>query len=319
MKKTNFERAIFLSWYCSVGDCTFCYMSTQKELISDPKKAKRSYESIFSEAIITKACGWDVEFLSGGYDSYSFDEIVFITKTISEITGKKQWLNIGTLNKSELQKILPYIEGFTGAVECVNEKVRKQVCPSKPLAPIIKTYKYCDELNIKKGMTQIIGLGETIEDFSHLKKFIEENKIDRITFYSLNPQKGTCFTKSPELEYYTSWIKKTRESFPNLEIIAGAWHDKTNYFSKILEAGADNFTKFPGIKMFGTDKAKDVEHEIKIAKKEFIGTFTKMPKIDWDFEIEKLSLNKPLEMRLKKKLVEYLKKMEKNTKNTKTF
>lgn len=313
MKSTNFERAIFLSWYCSIGDCTFCYMSTQKDLIKEPKKAKRSFESIFSEAIITKACGWEVEFLSGGYDSYSFDEIVFITKTISEITGEKQWLNIGVLKKLELEKIKPYIQGFTGAVECVNEQVRKKVCPSKPIEPILKTYKYCEELGIKKGMTQIIGLGETIDDFKYLKKFIEENKIDRITFYALNPQKGTTFTKSPELNYYAEWIRLTRESFPKINIIAGAWHDKTAYFSELLISGADNITKFPAIKMFGSLKAKDMEKEIKDAKREFLGTFTKMPKINWNREVEKLNLDSSLEKRLKKKLDEYIKKMEKNS------
>ena len=28
-KTTFFERAIFFSWGCTIGDCTFCYMSTQ--------------------------------------------------------------------------------------------------------------------------------------------------------------------------------------------------------------------------------------------------------------------------------------------------
>ena len=35
------ERAIFLSWWCDKGDCAFCYMSTQKDKIKDPKKARR--------------------------------------------------------------------------------------------------------------------------------------------------------------------------------------------------------------------------------------------------------------------------------------
>ena len=26
---TNFERALFFSWYCEIRDCKFCYMSTQ--------------------------------------------------------------------------------------------------------------------------------------------------------------------------------------------------------------------------------------------------------------------------------------------------
>ncbi len=27
----SLERAIFLSWWCEKGDCSFCYMSTQKK------------------------------------------------------------------------------------------------------------------------------------------------------------------------------------------------------------------------------------------------------------------------------------------------
>jgi len=27
--ETAFERAVFFSWGCTIGDCTFCYMSTQ--------------------------------------------------------------------------------------------------------------------------------------------------------------------------------------------------------------------------------------------------------------------------------------------------
>ena len=36
------ERAVFLSWWCDKGDCAFCYMSTQKNKIKDPKKARRN-------------------------------------------------------------------------------------------------------------------------------------------------------------------------------------------------------------------------------------------------------------------------------------
>ena len=41
------ERAIFLSWWCDKGDCAFCYMSTQKNKIKDPRKAKRNIVILF--------------------------------------------------------------------------------------------------------------------------------------------------------------------------------------------------------------------------------------------------------------------------------
>ena len=66
----SLERAIFLSWYCDKGDCAFCYMSTQKDKIQDPKKAKRRIPNILAEAEMCKRLEWNIEFLSGGYKSF---------------------------------------------------------------------------------------------------------------------------------------------------------------------------------------------------------------------------------------------------------
>ena len=41
----------------------------QKDKIKDPKKAKRTKESILAEAILSKNLGWEIEFISGGYES----------------------------------------------------------------------------------------------------------------------------------------------------------------------------------------------------------------------------------------------------------
>ena len=87
MKTTHFERAIFLSWYCAKGDCKFCYMSTQKNLIKDPRKARRSMASILAEAFLCKKLGWKIEFLSGGYESYTRDELLSLIKNIKKIYG----------------------------------------------------------------------------------------------------------------------------------------------------------------------------------------------------------------------------------------
>lgn len=312
LKTTCFERALFLSWYCSKADCAFCYMSTQKKLISDPKKARRSFASIFAEAIISKACGWEIEFLSGGYDSFLVDELVFIAKVVSEITGKKQWINIGVFKKEELELFKPYIKGFIGTVECINSELRQKICPSKLIKDILSCFSYCDELGLKKGMTLIIGLGETIDDFSLLEEFIHKNDIKRITFYSLNPQKGTPFTSSPSVDYYEQWVKKTRQMFPDLWITTGAWHDKTHYFSRLLKAGANNITKFPSIRLFGTETAKEVEKQARLANRDFKGTLTKLPKVDLDKEVDKLELDKELKKKIKVKLKSYLKKMKSN-------
>jgi biotin synthase-like enzyme len=309
LKATCFERAIFLSWYCSKADCAFCYMSTQKDRIKEPLKARRSFASIFAEAIISKACCWDIEFISGGYDSFSKEELLFIIKGVYDITGKKQWLNLGVLDGGELKLFKPYVEGVIGTLECVNLELRNKICPSKPLNEILNMFKACDQLGIKKGITVIIGLGETIDDFGFLKNFIKDNKITRITFYSLNPQKGTPFKSSPPIDYYEKWIMMTREAFPDLWITAGAWHDKTNYYSRLLKAGANNITKFPVLRLFGTTKAKEIEKQAELAGRKFIGTLSKMPKVDWDREVDALGFEEELKTRIKAKLRSYLKKM----------
>jgi biotin synthase-like enzyme len=308
-----FERAIFLSWYCSKADCAFCYMSAQKDRIKnlkEPRLARRSFASIFAEAIISQACGWEIEFISGGYDSFSAEELLFIIKGIYEITGKKQWLNIGVLDEDELKLFKPYVRGVIGTLECVNPELRKKICPSKPIKDILGMFAVCDKLGLKKGITVIIGLGETIDDFELLKKFIDKNKIMRITFYSLNPQKGTVFKSSPPIDYYEQWIRKTRQSFPELWITAGAWHDKTDYFSHLLKAGANNITKFPALRLFGTEKARNVEKQAELAGRRFAGTLTRLPDVDWDKEVDKLDFDDELKKKVNDKLKSYLDKME---------
>lgn len=309
MKTTHFERAIFFSWYCRKGDCKFCYMSTQKDKIKDPKLAKRKKESILAEALICKKLGWKVEFLSGGYESYDLDELVELTKEIYKITGKKQWLNIGVLNKEEILKFKPYIEGVCGAVECINPKLHDELCPSKPVSEILEMFKHCDELNLKKSMTLIIGLGEKKEDISLLIDFIKKNKVDRITFYALNPHKGTGFEKGPSTQDYVEWISKIRKEFPDIFIIAGSWVDRLSEISELLNAGADAITKFPSIKLFNTKFAKEIEKQVLKAGKEFEGSLSEMPKIDWNMEVDNLEIDDELKEKVKVKLREYLSKM----------
>lgn len=273
--ETRFERAIFLSWYCSKGDCKFCYMSTQKPRIKNPKLARRKIQGILEEAEICKKQGWRIEFLSGGYESYTIKELVEITKKVYKTTKQKQWLNIGVLKKEEMKQFLPYIEGVIGAVECVNEKIRKEACPSKPLQEIEKMLKETDKLGLKKGITIIIGLGENEKDILKLHKFIKKHNIDRITFYRLNPHKGTVYKKGPESEYYARWIAKTRIKFPKIEIIAGSWVNKIDEIDLLLRAGANSITKFPAIKLFGTKYAEKIEEKAKTAGRTFKGSMTR--------------------------------------------
>jgi biotin synthase-like enzyme len=310
MKSTHFERAIFLSWYCSKGDCKFCYMSTQKDLIKDSRKARRSKASILAEAFLCKKLGWKIEFLSGGYESYTTGELLFLIKNIKKIYGKKLWLNIGVLSEKELKLFKPYIEGVCGAVECVNRKVHDKVCPSKPIKEIESMFKLCDKLRLKKAMTLILGLGENLGDFPSLKNFIEKNKINKITFYRLKPQKNTAFEKAEPItkEYYAEWVNLTRKNLSKLQIVVGSWLTHLDEIHLLLNAGADAVTKFPSIKLFNSKYAKTIEKQAKKANRKFIGTLTKLPKLDYS-KLDKLKLNKELKQKIIEQLKIYTKKM----------
>ena len=304
MKTTCFERAIFISWYCSKRDCAFCYLSSRKHVKQDPKKDRRSLASIFAEAIICKACGWKVEFLSGGCDTYTDKELFNIIKTVYGITKQKQWLNVGILNEKQMKLFKPYTEGICGTVECITPKLRDKLCPSKPLREIEDMFKVVDKLGLKKAITIIIGLGETLDDFGKLKDFIKKNKVDRITIYRLKPQKDTKFEgkKGPSMDYYVEWIKRTRNEFPDIGIITGSWLTHLDEIHLLLNAGSDAITKFPSIRRFNTKYAKKIEEEAKKANRKFIGTLTKVPKIN----------TKNLDKNIKLSLDKYIKRMRNN-------
>ena len=306
MQTTHFERAIFISWYCSKRDCAFCYLSSKKCIAPDPVKGRRTRESILAEAIICKACGWEIEFISGGCGSYNNDELLSLLKGIKKIYRKKLWLNVGILNEKQLKLFRPYIEGVCGTVECITPRLRDKLCPSKPLNEIGDMFKLCDKLKLKKAMTIILGLGETLKDFELLKEFIKKNSISQITFYRLKPQKGTVFENKKPMEtgYYTTWVKKTRKSFPQLKIVVGSWLTHLSEIHLLLNAGADAITKFPSIKLFNTKYAKKIEKEAKRADRKFIGTLTKLPRI---------GLNKIKDDKIKAQLGRYLRVMKKQS------
>lgn len=275
MKRTYFERAIFLSWYCENADCKFCYMSTQKGKAN--RLAKRKPESIYAEAHICREMNWPVGFLSGGHGVYDYDNIKEITKNVYEITGQEQWMNIGVLSRETMKGLKPYIKGVTGSVETVDEELHDELCPSKPLEPIIKMFREAKELGLRRAMTLIIGLGENIEDFPKLKRFIEDNDINKIVIYALNPIKGTMFTEGPDIDYFIEWIRKTRDAFPDLEIVAGVWTSRLDRLKDILEAGPDNITKLPIWKVMDTGKAEKIKEEMKKAGRDFASELERKP------------------------------------------
>ena len=273
------ERAVFLSWWCDKGDCAFCYMSTQKEKIKDPTKARRNINNIYAEAEMCKRLDWNIEFLSGGYESFTTQEIKEIATTIKNITGEGVWLNTGITD--ELNEYESEIKGITGAVEVANPKIHEKVCPSKKLEDISNMLDVAGNLGFKKAITIILGLGETLDDVQYIINYINDHKIDRVIFYSLNPHKETIYANSsqPASLYYAQVVAQVRLAFPNIEIICGTWIDNLANIGILILSGANGITKFPLFKMFGTKYGKRVEEEVKWAGRELKGTFTDKNKL----------------------------------------
>ena len=313
--KVYFGRCIFVGWYCERGSCKFCYRSTTSHQKKHAEKSRRSMASMITDAIIGKNLGWKFEYLTGGYSNWNIDEIVKIAKNISKVYNEKIWINLGVLDSSEMDKLKPYVKGICASIETVDSKLHDKLCPDKPIKPYSDMLKLAKEKGFKTSITIVIGLGEDKKDIGKLSDFIDEHKIDRITFYALKPVKGTSFEniKSPSIDYYSWWIKETRKRFPKLEIVAGLTPKKVDYVKSILKAGADTLTKFPAIRLFGSKLAFDIEKQAKEARREFVGTLTKLPNIDWDKEVDKLDFDNFLREQIKIKLNVCLKQMRKNS------
>ncbi|MDI6724688.1 MAG: radical SAM protein [Methanobacterium sp.] len=280
------ERAIFLSWWCNKGDCLFCYMSSQKPKIKEPQKARRNINSILAEAELCRRTDWKIEFLSGGYGSFSTEEIKNISQNIYRITGEPVWLNIGITK--DLETYEDEITGITGAVEVANPELHDKICPSKSLEDINEMLELAGDLGFQKAITIILGLGETPDDLKYLFDLINDVGIDRVTFYSLNPHKETVYedTPQPASLYYAGVVAATRIKFPELKIITGTWIDNLANIGPLLLSGANGLTKFPLFKMFGTRYGKRVEEEVYWAGKKLIGTFSDFDKLQKSGEID---------------------------------
>lgn len=275
---TTLERAIFLSWWCSRGDCEFCYLSTQKKKIKDSSLARRTLESIMAEAEICRRVGWRVEFLAAGYGSLGIEEIRKIAQMVAYTTGKEVWLNLGALNKGELSSFGGEVKGVVASVETLDKRVQRDVCPAKPLDTSMRMLQEAEKLGLKKGATIILGLGEEISQIQALLDFIEKTRLDRLTVYSLNPHRGTPYSNfpSPASLYQAGVIALTRLNYPELEIIGGTWIDQLSNIGLMLLAGANGITKYPLFSMYGNRYGKKVEEEVRFANRRLLGTFTDM-------------------------------------------
>ena len=306
--KTWYGRCIFLSWYCSIGDCKFCFRSTQRHKHQHPESSKRSMGSILLEVLFCKLFKWRIEFLTGGYGILPFAEMLEVIKNVSIVYGEKIWLNLGVISEEHLEEVRPYVKGICASMETLTPKVHEYACPNKPIAPFEQMFNKLEEF--RKSAAIIVGLGDQIEDIQYLFDFIQRHKLDRLTLYALKPVKGTEYTKGPSVEEYAQWIAKIRIQFPRLEIIAGTNLRRSEEAGYLMKAGANAITKFPATKQFATEKAKLVEKLIKEEGREFISNLTILPEIDWDKEITRLEIKEVYKKEMKEKLMPYINKFK---------
>ncbi len=314
--KVWFGRCIFLSWYCEVGTCKFCFRSTQKHKIQHPADARRSLGSVLAEAAMIKAFNWRLEFLTGGYGIYDQEQLVRFAKLTKQIVGEDIWLNIGHMDIQSLNDFKPYTQGIVSSIETVNKELHDFVCPDKPIEPYLETIENAKKLEFKQSMTFIVGLGEKHSHFKELEEFIKKYGFDRITIYALRPVLGTHYTQGPTPEDVAWWVAKTRISFPGIEIIVGTAIYRVPEISLIVKAGANAITKLPATKMFNTKDGLEVENQVKLAGREFISKFSEkdLDKIDWKGILSQADLSSDEMQECLKTLDEYLKNLKKKGK-----
>lgn len=296
---TWFENCIFLSQQPGADSYDYKYWMAARSMVADPKMAKRSVNSLLAEAYLSKKLGWKVEFLTGSLGVYPILELAEVAKKVAEAYGEKIWMNYGALSRSEMDVMRPFIKGIYGSVDTINPDVHRRVSKDKPMDDILRMFN--DSHGFEKGISIGIGLGEKIEDIQLLYRFIENNKIDRITFYPVDPIDNSKF-KGPDSTYYAMWIAQTRIRFPKLHINAGISVDRVAEVGLLLRAGANAISKFPAIDMFNSEQAKSIEEEAKSAGRKFSGTLTDVEKLDISTDDDyKDKLNRFIEVMRKSK------------------
>ncbi len=278
------QRAIFLSWYCSLRNCGFCYMSGLKA----EKKAKRALWRVVAEAELCRAIGWEVEFLSAGYGALTPEEARLTAELVALATRRRVWLNIGYLSREELKEMGEAVGGVSGSVETLDGKIRQSIVPGKPLSKIEEMLTAARELDMKTGITVILGLGEDWSMIYDLLSFIEKHELSRVVFYPLKPQPKTrlAHMREPPSVYTARFVLATKLSFPEVEVIYGSWVSGISGIALHVLSGADGLTKFPLFALYGTKEAWRVEDEVRSTGRRLLGSFTRLSLLTGEESLE---------------------------------
>jgi len=308
-------RCIFLSFYCSINTCDFCFRSVADKNKQDPEKSMRSFGSILTEALLIKAFHWRIEFLTGGYGIAPPDVIARYVVLVKKVLGEKIWLNLGVMPPSQLSSLKDSVGGVVASLETLEPVLHQKVCPDKPIAPYLRMLDHAQSLGMKRSITLVIGLGETRDHWHYLEEFLSSYPLDRITLYALRPVKGTPYVHGPSPEEVAWWIAMIRTHFPRLEIIAGTAEYRIPEISLLLRAGANALTKLPVTKMFNTEQSRLVEEEVRKAGRRLTSVLSHPDPLraaPWDEMIDGLDLSVEEAGKLRETLHRYLRMMSRS-------
>ncbi|MEO2154927.1 MAG: hypothetical protein ABGW69_03920 [Nanoarchaeota archaeon] len=321
-KEYKFARAIFGSWYCSIRDCKFCFLSTQKS--TKPFVSKRRIESIIAEAIIIKELNGELENFTGGVLGNDYSELVKITKLLYFIFKEPIWINLNVVPLKIWDEIKNYVQGLIYSTETFNEKLHNFVAPSKPLKPVEKLYEFLESEKKKKGATLIIGLGETWKDIKITNEFLETWQINQLNLYGLKPIPKTIYENKviPPLPYFLFWLAEIRIHNPKLVISASKSYRYINEYPFFYKTGANYYSKLRFINDFGKKGFRyfnELNKKFDIPQKTIVymekEEFEKFKEKVLNYNLEKLEKKSGIELNKEliiEKLRNYLKIMRKN-------
>ncbi|HLP80058.1 MAG TPA: radical SAM protein [Acidobacteriota bacterium] len=297
--KVWMERSIFTNWTCGIADCKYCYLSTKPKL---DRTAVRSPESILAEALICKAMGWKVGYITGGLRVEKTEYMIDLLQKLSIVLEHKTMMNYGPYTKQEVDAFAPFVSGMGCAIESFDEKLHAYICPSKPLSSLLKFLGHVKEKKLESFITIILGIGEKMSDIDEVIKKVEEYNITKVQLCFLKAQEQTVFdnTPAPDIKYMAWWVSRLRIAHPNLIIKIALVKDRIDDLHILLNAGVNSITRYMIFDDFAGELAVKLQKECELAGRKLQGNFTYLPQLDMSKLVNDLPA---LEPELKRKIL----------------
>ena len=309
-----FERSIFINWTCAIADCKYCFLSTiPKYNPGKGTKAIRSQASILAEALVCRAMGWKIGYLTGGLRVETPQYLIDLAQKMEAVINQKTTLNFGPYSRPAIEQYRPHILGMGAAIESFDEELHSFICPSKPLPSLLRFLGDLQELQLQKLITIILGIGERQEEVYIAVENIKKYNIEKVQLCFLKPQAGTIFNEipSPDPYYMAWWIANIRIACPKVIITIALVRSQLPNLALYLRAGANNVTRFLVFKYFGSSLARDLEQQCAQAGRTLRGHFMTLPVVDIPSLVDNLPFPAFQKAKILYKAEQYYQKLKK--------